>query len=360
MKNSIRFILVSASLAFLPGCFLRGAMPGVGGDLVAGAQKTAAILSDSADAAKAKCDPIRKSQVAWPEERAMGGVTALKRVANSGAKVALDGMTATDPKALAEQVEASSKDASKKVTLADSAKNDLTAYLAVVGRNLAKYSSRPDISWTFAIIENDTPNAFSAPGGYVFLTTGLLKTITNEAQLAGVVAHEIAHVTLRHSILRYRESKATQCTIATTGAEAIKRGGQEIISKLPPGMADSAKFAEAFDNFDLDKSDSGFIKFLMDAVISFIELTGNEKEDEFQADATALELTAFAGYDAAEYEKFLTSLGESGGGFSKHPATSERVTKLKALREGDLAPFATGKAKPDTTKQFAVIKTPGA
>ena len=359
MKNAIPFVLVSASLAFAPGCALLNRVPG-GGNALAAAQKTAGILKDSADAAKAKCDPIRKSEVAWPEERAMGGVTALKRVANSGAKVVLDGMTATDPKALAAQVTASEKDASKKVTLPDSAKNELAAYLAVVGRNLAKYSTRPDISWTFTVIENDTPNAFSAPGGYVFLTTGLLKNITNEAQLAGVVAHEIAHVTLRHSILRYRESKATQCTVATTGAEAIKRGGQEILSALPAGTADSAKFAESFDNFDLDKSDSAFVKFLMDAVISFIELTGNEKDDEFAADATALELVAFAGYDAAEYEKFLTALGESGGAFSKHPPTSERVTKLKTLREGELAPFATGKAKPDTAKQFAVIKTPGA
>ena len=66
---------------------------------------------------------------------------------------------------------------------------------------------------------------------------------------------------------------------------------------------------------------------------------------------------AFAGYDPTEYDHFLTSLGSSGGGlFASHPATSERVTKLKALREGDLAPFCNGTAKPDVSKPFSALK----
>lgn len=352
MKN-LPLMLMTSSLVFGSSCALLNRVPG-GGSALAAAAEAKSVVDEANAKAKAKCDPIRTAEVAWPEERAMGGVTAVKRVADTGAKVVLDGMTETDPAKLAAEATA------RKVSLPDDAKNDLTAYLAVVGRNLAKYSERPDIAWTFTVIENDTPNAFSAPGGYVFVTTGLLKGMTNEAQLAGVLAHEIAHVVHKDSLKRYRESKATQCTVATTGAVVMKRGLQAAINLLPASTVDAAKFADKFDNFDLDKADGAFVKFIMDAVVKFIELTGNQKEDEFAADATALEMISFAGYDAAEFEGYLGKLGDAVGVFSNHPSTKDRVEKLKALREGDMAPFATGKAKPDLAKHIAVLTAPGA
>lgn len=357
--NPSRIIILTAATVLASGCalFNKVAPPGVAN--VANSAKNVggegvAIIEEAGRQAKLRCDPIRKSEVAWAEERAMGGVVSIDKVAGSGGLV-MDGITATDAKALADQVTESEKNAKKRVTLPDSPKNDLTAYVAVVGKNLAKYSSRPEIPWTFAVVDNETPNALSAPGGYVMVTTGLLKKVTNEAQLAGVLAHEIGHVVHKHSIKRYRDAKATQCDIATVGGYVIGKGVKAAESLLPPATREAAKFSAAFDNYDLDKGDSKFVVFIMDAVLKAIELLGNEKEDEFQADATALELVAFAGYDASEYEKFLTSLGNSGGGFSKHPSTTDRVAKLKALREGEMAPFATGTAKPDIAKPFAVI-----
>ena len=254
-----------------------------------------------------------------------------------------------DPKILAERV--SSKDASKKVTLPDSAKNDLTAYLSVVGKNLARYSTRPDLPWTFAVIDNDTLNAYSAPGGYVILTSGLMRKIENEAQLAGVLSHEIGHIVLKHSLYAYRTQKANQCEVTKSLAYKIDKGAQG----LPGDAKRIAEFAKFFDNFDLDKADGEFIVWLMDLITGIIYGDGNPAEAEFAADKTALELVVFAGYDPSEYEKFLTKIGPEIKSAKTHPQTTDRVAKLKGLREGELAPFATGTAKPDITKAFAPI-----
>lgn len=353
--NATRLVAVLVAANVLTGCALLNAagvktppVPAVGGEAVA-------LIQEADRRAKEKCDPIRTAEVAWPEERAMGGVVSVKQVASFGGLV-MDGMASDNPDTLAKDVLDK-----KKVTLPDSPKNDLGAYVAVVGRNLARYSSRPDIAWTFAVMENETPNAFSAPGGYVVVTSGLLKKMTNEAQLAGVLAHEIGHVVHKHSLKRYRTAKADQCAVATAGGYVIGRGVQAAVNMLPAEARAAAKFADKFDNFDLDDPKNGeFVVFIMDAVMKIIEALGNEKEDEFQADATALELVAFAGYDPSEYEKFLTSLGNSGGVFSNHPSTSDRVAKLKTLREGDLAPFATGTAKPDMSKYLAPISATAA
>lgn len=308
------------------------------------------LVDDSAAYAKAQCDPIRKSEVSWDEERAMGGVVALKMVNENGGLV-IDGMTEKNPATLAARVKASATDASKKVTLPDSPKNDLTAYLSIVGKNLAKYSARPDLPWTFAVIENDALNAYSAPGGYVILTSGLMRKMTNEGQLAGVLAHEIGHVIHKHALLRYRTTKAGQCEITKSAAYLIDKGA----SAVPVGGKQLAEFARYFDNFDLDKADGAFVVWFVDAVALILNGDGNPAEDEFQADRTALELVAFAGYDAAEFENFLAKIGPDIKSASTHPTTKDRVAKLKGLREGELAPFASGTAKPDITKAFAPI-----
>lgn len=319
------------------------------GNLAAAAAETERIAKESAAAAKRaeqQCAPIKEKVVGFEEERAIGGAIGVNLVSSSGTLV-LEGMTEKDPEALNKKL----SDKPGSVTLPDNAVNDMTAYITVVGKNLARYSARPDLPWTFAVIENEAVNAFSAPGGYVAISTGLLKKLTNEAQLAGVLGHEIAHVVHKHSLKKYQAAKETQCVIANTGANLIEAG-------LPanPPFDKASKFARKFDGqVDLDKEEGGFIMFVMEGVIKLIQ-AGNDKDSEFQADATALELVAFAGYDPTEYEKFLVSLGNQGGFFSlSHPATSDRVERLKGLREGDLSPFATGTAKPDTSKVFAPI-----
>lgn len=309
-------------------------------------------LADATSHAERQCASIKTSEVAWPEERAMGGAVMVKRASDTGG-LFLDGMTEQKAEVLQAKV-----DAKEKVALPDSPKNELTAFVSVLGRNLARYSSRPELPWTFAVIENETPNAFSTPGGYVVVTTGLLKKMTNEAQLAGVLAHEIGHVVHRHSIVRYREAKHTQCVVATAGGYLVSRATGAAVAPIPPQYREAARYADRFSAaaMDLDKADGDFLTFLLDPVIELI-LKGNDKESEYQADATALDLVAFAGYDPAEYETFLTSLGKQGGGlFSGHPETADRVAKLKARREGELGPFATGTYKPDLAPKLTAIK----
>ena len=349
-----RVLILGTLGVVLNGCALFSKLPGPVNNVANAAGgavgKLPAALEEGGRRAKVKCDPIKNNEVAFPEERAMGGAVQVKRVKENNGLL-LDGMTATDPEAMMKDV-----DAKKKIELPASAKNDLTTYVAIVGHNLARYSERPTIPWTFAVIENETPNAFSSPGGYVVVTTGLMKKMTNEAQLAGVLGHEIAHVVHRHAIKRYRTAKHVQCTAATAGGYVVAELGESIIASLPGDMREAQKYVRDFENFDLDKAGGPFIKWFINGISELVS-GANDKEDEFQADATALSLVAFAGYDPTEYEKFLTSLGEQGGFLSSHPATTDRVAKLKAAREGDLAPFAVGTAKPDFSKVLnAAIK----
>ncbi len=73
-------------------------------------------------------------------------------------------------------------------------------YVSKVGKNVAKFSDRKDVKYTFKVIDSDEINAFACPGGYIYIYSGLLKVMDNEAQLAGVLGHEIGHVVARHSM----------------------------------------------------------------------------------------------------------------------------------------------------------------
>ncbi len=334
-------VSVSSGCAIFKGGSLKG--------MAEAAAKEAALMKESGEYGSKECEPIKTRELAWQEERAVGSATVVG-LAMSGGHVFIEGMTEKDPETLNKNLAAGSK-----VSLPDNEKNDLTAYLAVVGRNLTKYSDRPDLPWTFGVIENETPNAFSAPGGYVFVTTGLLNKVTNEAQLAGVLAHEVAHVTHRHQLKTYKTAKHTQCVAALTAGYYAERS-PNLPEPLKPALQFSKKFGPG-GTVDLDAPDEGgFVPFVIDKVLELARLFGLEHKDEFEADASALQMVAFAGYDTLEYENFLTSLGNQGGVFTNHPTTADRVTKLKELREGDMAPFCAGTAKPDVSKHFSVLK----
>ncbi len=76
----------------------------------------------------------------------------------------------------------------------------LQRYVQQIGADLAADSERPDLPWTFGVVDDPTPNAFALPGGFIFVTRGMLDLMDNEAQLASVLGHEIGHVTARHSV----------------------------------------------------------------------------------------------------------------------------------------------------------------
>jgi len=85
--------------------------------------------------------------------------------------------------------------------------SDLTRYVNLVGRAVASTCDRPEIPYRFAVLKHDSINAFAAPAGYIFVTRGLLKQIQNEAELAAVLGHEIAHVSQKHILQVIQRSK---------------------------------------------------------------------------------------------------------------------------------------------------------
>ncbi len=268
-------------------------------------QRRAETLRNASTQAQSACAHLKDAPVSFVEEHLLGGKLTTSFIMKNG------GATA----------------------------DEVTKYLAVVGRNLASYSSRPDLPWTFAAIESDSAATFSAPGGYVLVTTGLLKKLTNEAQLAGLLSHEIANVTHKNGLAAYVRARHEQCVTANTAAHITEVG-------LPngPGM-EAAKYARRFAQLDLEAAEDDFANFLMNSTVTML-MFGNEKDAEFENDRAALQLVAFAGYDALEYERVLTALGTERALLANHPPVEDRVAKLKALREGDFATFATGTAKP--------------
>ena len=97
--------------------------------------------------------------------------------------------------------------------------DDLAGYVAEVGGRLALTSEMPKIAWRFTVLNDQEVNAFALPGGYIYVTRGLLALAENEAEMAGVLAHEIGHVTARHTAQRYSTAMATN--IGLTGLSIL-------------------------------------------------------------------------------------------------------------------------------------------
>lgn len=99
----------------------------------------------------------------------------------------------------------------------------LRAYVDGVGQRLAQQSELPELRFTFTVLNSDITNAFALPGGYVYVTRGLLSLASNEAELAGVLGHEIGHVTARHTAQRYSRAVATGIAAAAVGVRLPPR-----------------------------------------------------------------------------------------------------------------------------------------
>ena len=101
----------------------------------------------------------------------------------------------------------------------------LNAYVNEIGQRLVKISDRPEITYTFTIIDSPDINAFALPGGYIYINRGLIGYLSNEAQLAAVIAHEIAHVTARHTVrqdaARKGASAVSVASVITTGSMVV-------------------------------------------------------------------------------------------------------------------------------------------
>jgi predicted Zn-dependent protease len=192
----------------------------------------------------------------------------------------------------------------------------LTRYVNQICRTIAINSPRPDIynGYHVAVLDSDEINGFATSGGHIFLTRGLIACAESEDALAAVIAHEIAHIQLRHSLEAVKKSRKTQALLTTAGSIA--------------GAIDNAAIAALTDAFD---------ESVQSAIATLVN-SGYARDQEFDADKTALALLSGAGYDPAALVEMLTVLRTSQGrqpdkGFAKtHPGPQDRINSVtKAL-----------------------------
>lgn len=117
-------------------------------------------------------------------------------------------------------------------------KPELNRLVARIGRELAAQSERPNLPWTFTVLDSPMVNAMALPGGYIYITRGMLERINSEAELAGVLGHEIAHVTARHSAQQISKQQLAQVGMVlgavVAGPEVLQQYGQ--IAELGLGL----------------------------------------------------------------------------------------------------------------------------
>ncbi len=188
------------------------------------------------------------------------------------------------------------------------------AYVAGLGKQLAATSERPDLPWTFRVVDDPIVNAFALPGGFIYITRGIMAHLGSEAELVAVLGHEIGHVTARHSVERL--SKAQLVSV-----------GLGVGSIISPEVAQFGGLAETA--FGLL-----FLKY--------------SRDDERQADDLGLRYSLRGGYDAREMPEVFTVLkrvGELAGAgripnwLATHPDPEERRERIRSELAGRDAEF---------------------
>ena len=192
----------------------------------------------------------------------------------------------------------------------------LQQYVNKVGRWVASQSERDNLPWKFGVIDSADLNAFAAPGGYILITKGLYQKLQNEAQLASVLGHEIAHVVKKHQLKVLQKQQ-----LLNVGSSWLK----EKLGKTK--LADKAIGTGAE-----------------------ISARGLDKDAEFEADRMGMVLAARAGYDAFALAEVLQTISQTNKSdssvallFKTHPAPDERLAKLSDSVGSNLDNVKAGK-----------------
>jgi predicted Zn-dependent protease len=173
----------------------------------------------------------------------------------------------------------------------------IQAYINEIGQRLAANGERPNIPYTFQVVADNSINAFATTGGYIYANTGLIEAADNEAELAGVLAHEIGHITGRHVVNRMKEA-----AIASGIAGALE--------------------------VDQDT--------LVNIGIQLALQLPNSREAEYDADRRGFHILGHTGYDTSGFVSFFEKLNDMGGTppefLSTHPNPGNRVNNLQQMQ----------------------------
>jgi predicted Zn-dependent protease len=206
----------------------------------------------------------------------------------------------------------------------------LQAYVQEVGQELSAVSELPDLPFTFTLLNSEMVNAFALPGGYVYVTRGLVALADDEAELAGVLAHEIGHVTARHSAQRYSRGVLAQ--------------GGLVLGTIVAGVLGGGAAAEAVGVAGGAGAKAG--------------LAGYSRDQEFQADDLGVRYLGRAGYDPGAMPSFLEKLerndalarqlagkhdAAAASWFATHPGTPDRVERAEAQAAAGTGQGRSGK-----------------
>jgi predicted Zn-dependent protease len=182
----------------------------------------------------------------------------------------------------------------------------LQEYIRTVGLKLARVSERPDLPWHFAVVDVPAVNAFALPGGYIYITRGILPFLDSEAQLAGVLGHEVGHVTARHAAQQYTSQTGAGLGLALLSIFVPQTRPFEPLAEQAAGLL--------------------FLKY--------------GRDDELQADQLGVRYASRGGWNPEGVQEMLTTLqrldaasGSSKGvpnWLSTHPAAEDRVQKIDA------------------------------
>jgi predicted Zn-dependent protease len=182
-----------------------------------------------------------------------------------------------------------------------SSNQQMELYVNYIGHTLAEASPRPGDNYIFGVLDTDDVGAYSGPNGYIFITRGAIMKAQDEAEVAGILAHEMTHVIKEHGLAAVREAM-------------IKSGGLQMATA-------AAGIQQAMP--------------ALDALGDVITKNGYDKPQEFEADQGAVQLLIAAGYDPHSFLNFLTrmqqeqSANPGGKIMSTHPGTVERIGKVQ-------------------------------
>jgi len=175
-------------------------------------------------------------------------------------------------------------------------------YVNTVGLSVARYAGRPNLEWRFSVVNSKQVNAFAVPGGYIYITQGLLFRLTNEAQLAGVLAHESGHIARRHTVKQIGRAQTTQ--------------GLSTVAGVVGGLFG---YGWAGD---------------VTSAVGSLSLMSYSREQEHEADTEGLKYMTEAGYNPQGMVQLMKILQSSGGKkgapefLSTHPNPGNRVEYL--------------------------------